>query len=159
MKNIWICLCFIYSAFCLAVSDQGCGLGDLALKKKSMVSATSRYTVNGIFSSQWFGTTTGTSGCKKHTIVKNEYKSLHFIEANQHQLMAELSQGSGNYVIGLGIAMGCLGRGLEVFGPETQKNYGRIYRKDGQTPVETLNNVRKVIRKSRVLLTHCQSKV
>lgn len=144
---------------CFAKSDQGCGLGDLALKKKSMISATGRYTLNSMFSSQWFGTTSGTSGCARHSIVKKEMKPVHYTEVNHSDLTLELAQGKGQFVDGLALVLGCKGAAVKHAGPIFQNNYEAIFKKENQSPRETLENVKDVIQKNHVLKESCHTQV
>ena len=70
-------------------SSSGCGLGWQVFKDNSLVSSSSRAITNVTFLNTG-AMTFGTSGCAKHSIVKNEAKAIHYAQANQNQLMVDL---------------------------------------------------------------------
>lgn len=80
--------------------------------------------------------TFGTSGCAQHSIVKNEKKSLHFIEANQHHLMTEMAMGKGQHLQALSELLGCE---TSSFSASMKGHYNEIFVKDDLTGVQLLN--------------------
>ncbi|MCP4912184.1 MAG: DUF3015 domain-containing protein [Oligoflexia bacterium] len=105
-----------------ADSSSGCGLGWAVFKKNSLVSSSLRATTNAFFLNT-IAMTFGTSGCAKHSIVKNEAKQLHFSETNYPQLVAQMSQGQGEYVNSMAGLMGC---DSAVFSQTMQQNFSQV---------------------------------
>jgi len=103
-------------------SSSGCGLGWAVFKKNSLVSSSLRATTNAIFLNS-IAMTFGTSGCAKHSIVKNEAKQLHFSETNYPQLVAQMSQGQGEYVNSMAGLMGC---DSAAFSQTMQQNFSQV---------------------------------
>ncbi len=122
--------------------SSGCGLGWEILKKNSLVSSFTRAAVNATFSNT-LGMTFGTSGCAKHSIVKNEAKAQHFTEANLEQIKIEMALGQGAYVSTLGLLLGC--KNEEIFNKSLKENYDAINTKYDIEASELLNNVKDTI--------------
>tara|TARA_R110002072_G_scaffold534_6_gene3934 strand:+ start:110221 stop:110694 length:474 start_codon:yes stop_codon:yes gene_type:complete len=103
-------------------SSSGCGLGWAVFKDNSLVSSSLRATTNAFFLNT-IAMTFGTSGCAKHSIVKNEKKQIHFSETNYPQLVAQMSQGQGEYMNGMAGLMGC---DSAVFSQTMQSNFSQV---------------------------------
>lgn len=151
----------ISAIFCLTIlslpsfgadSSSGCGLGWAVFKENSLVSSALRATTNGILFNATFGMTFGTSGCAKHSIVQNDKKALHFMDANKHQLMAELALGGGEYVNGLSQLMGCE---EGAFAQKLQENYGEVFTGEEQTARELVNRVQYQVISHKDLAEAC----
>jgi hypothetical protein len=111
MKNFFIVFLFFFligfSQYVLAADgSSGCGAGWYVLKKNSLVSSSLRATTNVSFLNT-VGMTFGTSNCSKHSIVQNDKKTIHFIEANQYQIVVDMARGDGEYIDALSSVMGC----------------------------------------------------
>lgn len=102
-------------------SSTGCGLGWQVAPKQSLVSATTRTITNATFSNQIFGTTSGTSGCAKHSIVKRFEESLHFANFNSDRLKIEMAQGQGEYVTAYAATFGCDSLGSTMFSQKARQ--------------------------------------
>ena len=97
---------FFISNTYAADGSSGCGAGWYILKKNSLISSLSRSFTN-VMLSNTFGMTTGTSNCAKHSIVKNDFKAIHFTENSFEQLQTEMALGEGAYLLTLADLMGC----------------------------------------------------
>jgi hypothetical protein len=108
MRLTMIILCFaIFSANAafykkkekiIPDTNVGCGAGQYVMKDSTVFSLTCRYSTNHIISTQLFGISSGTSGCRKHQIVKKDRKALYFAERNWEFLQFEMSMGQGEYL-------------------------------------------------------------
>lgn len=136
---------FTLLSFQIYATDKssGCGLGWQVLKKHSLVSSVLRSTTNGLFFNQTFGMTSGTSGCARHSLVKNESRGIHFVEANYHQLMIDMAQGKGEYLMGLAKAVDYKGD-MATFGKLIQKNYGKLFTSLNTTPLQLYQNFKNL---------------
>lgn len=132
-----------------ADTSSGCGMGYQVAPKQSLISSSTRSIVNATFSST-IGMTLGTSGCAKHSIVKNDAKGVHFAEANLNQLAIDMARGNGEYVQGFASVLGC--QNAALFGAMVQKNYIKFFPQNGTSGAELYNNVKsEVIKENRVL--------
>ncbi len=132
-------------------SSSGCGLGWQVFKKNSLISSALRSTTNAIFLNT-VAMTFGTSGCAQHSIVKNDKKSLHFMDANKHQLMTEMAYGQGEYVSGLASLMGC---DATVFSEKMKDNYQEVFVREGMQARELVNRVQAQILLNKDLANSC----
>ena len=139
------------SAFA-ADSSSGCGMGYEVAPKQSLVSSSTRSIVNATFSST-VGMTLGTSGCAKHSIVKNDAKGIHFAEANMNVLALEMARGNGEFVASFASVYGC--NNSEAFGSMVQSKYESVLPTASTSGVELYNNVKAEIRNNASLSASC----
>lgn len=123
-----------------ADKSNGCGLGWEIVKKESLASTATRQTTNA-FLPNTFSMTFGTSGCSKHSIVKNESEQQYFVEANLEQLTLDMARGEGEYLRTFAAVMGCEGSYSE-FSSAVQNGYSKIVSEDASS---VLNNVKREI--------------
>lgn len=104
--------------------SRGCGLGTLATPNKSLVSTTTAEVIDAVsFPTRPFAITSGTSGCAKHDLVKNEAQLEHYIASNLNTLKLEAAIGSGERVVALARIYGCSESATPVFVDHLKKNY------------------------------------
>ena len=103
---------------------DGCGLGWQVTDKKTYTATTTRGTTNA-FVPQTFGMTTGTLGCDKLDIGKNDKEAADYVATNFEVLKSDLARGEGEYVTALATAMGCQSSAPAV-GLQLQKNYDQV---------------------------------
>ena len=73
--------------------NVGCGAGRYVMKDPTIFSLTMRATTNQSFSTQLFGITSGTCGCRKHDIVQNrEDRRQIFWALHQEDILVEISE-------------------------------------------------------------------
>ena len=120
--------------------------------KQSLVSSSTRSIVNGTFSNT-VAMTLGTSGCAKHSIVKNDAKGIHFAEANMNVLALEMARGNGEFVTTFASVYGC--NNSEAFGSMVQSNYETVLPASNTSGVELYNNVKPQIRNNATLSASC----
>jgi hypothetical protein len=135
-----------------ADSSSGCGMGYEIAPAQSLVSSSTRSLVNGTFSNS-IAMTMGTSGCAKHSIVKNDAKGIHFAEANMNQLALEMSRGNGEFVAGFASVYGC--NNSQAFGSMVQANYESVLPASNTSGVELYNNVKAQIKNNAALSATC----
>ena len=140
------------SSLFAADSSSGCGMGYEIAKDQSLVSSSTRNLVNATFSNS-IAMTLGTSGCAKHSIVKNDAKGIHFAEANMNVLALEMARGNGEFVAGFASVYGC--NNTEAFGSMVQSNYETVLPSSNTSGVELYNNVKAQIRNNAVLSASC----
>lgn len=103
-------ICLVAFEVHSADSSRGCGVGTMAVPKKTLLGTTTAGTVEGSVCSgltRVFALTSGTSGCAQHSIIKNDVKKDIFIAVNYDQLKLESSQGKGEVLYGLASLFGC----------------------------------------------------
>jgi hypothetical protein len=135
-----------------ADSSSGCGMGYEIAPAQSLVSSSTRSLVNGTFSNS-IAMTMGTSGCAKHSIVKNDANGIHFAEANMNQLALEMSRGNGEFVAGFASVYGC--NNSQAFGSMVQANYESVLPASNTSGVELYNNVKAQIKNNAALSATC----
>lgn len=152
-KKLLMALCFglLVTPAMAGDSSSGCGLGWAVFKDNSLISSALRATTNAMFLNT-IAMTSGTSGCAKHSIVKNDKKSLHFMDANKHQLMTEMAYGQGEYVSGLAELMGC---DAAVFGQTMKEGYSDVFAREDIQPRELVNRVQAQILLNKDLAASC----
>ncbi len=159
MKLIKYAFYFIIMAsipFSLAARDtsSGCGLGWEVNDDKSFLGTTTRGTTHSTLNPS-FSMTSGTSGCDRHSVVKNDKKAIHFAEANFANLMIEMPMGNGEFLSGFARVLGC-GGALDTFERVMQENYENIYSYEEITPFEMYDNVIEQIMENDELSSSCQ---
>ena len=154
MKNIIITLIALVSATSAFSKDSssGCGMGWEVAPRQSLISSTTRSIVNATFSST-IAMTLGTSGCAKHSIVKNDAKGIHFAEANLNQLAIEMARGNGEFVTSFATVFGC--QNSTAFGSMVQANYEVVLPSEKTSGVELYNNVKAQIKNNATLASSC----
>ncbi|MBF0238906.1 MAG: DUF3015 family protein [SAR324 cluster bacterium] len=150
---LMVCMSVAVPLFARDGSD-GCGMGWDVTEEKSFLGTSTRGTTNATFSPT-FSMTSGTSGCDKHSIVRQDARGIHYAEANFSNLKMEIPQGNGEFLFGFAQVLGC-GDVTEMFGTVMQKNYEKIYSSEQITPVEMYQNVLQQIRNNDALSGSCR---
>ncbi len=101
---------------------DGCGLGWQVNDKKTYTATTTRGTTNA-FVPPTFGMTTGTMGCDKLDVGRNDKEAADYVATNFETLKSELAVGQGEYVSALAKTMNC---SSAQFGTEIQKHYDSV---------------------------------
>jgi len=120
-----------YAAFDDKVSgsdnSSGCGYGWEVTKGKTLSASSTRATTNAT-ASNTIAMTMGTSGCDKHDIVMKEKEQLHFANINHEMIIADMSQGQGEYLNSFAEVLGC---NAESFSAQAQANLEDIMASNG----------------------------
>lgn len=117
--------------------SSGCGAGWYIFKKNSLVSSSLRATTNALLLNT-VGMTFGTSNCSQHSIVKTEKEAIYFAEANQNQLMLDISRGEGEYLSAFSEIVGCK---KDFLGKSLQKSFDKIYLEESDDSVKILDRI------------------
>ncbi len=100
----------------------GCGLGSLAFGDTPGAVQILASTTNGLFGTQTFGITSGTSNCGPSLFAEG---TLHFVEANREALAKDISRGQGEAIGTLAAINRCADPA--AVGPALQRRYGDIF--------------------------------
>lgn len=106
----------------------GCGLGSVIMGKKGQISAA---TTNGLFGSQPFAITSGTSNCVPDKVESAMLEQEHFLTANLTILQKEMAQGGGETVGALSEVFGCEGNSKDVASQVLCQNHDEIFSQPG----------------------------
>jgi hypothetical protein len=101
----------------------GCGLGSMAFGAQPGAVQILAATTNGLFGTQTFGITTGTSNCGKSLFAMEGTKV--FIEGNKEALAKDAARGSGETIITLSYIAQC--KDTAQVGAALQRNYGSLF--------------------------------
>ncbi len=146
---------FLVSSTMARDGSSGCGPGWYVFKKNSLVSSSLRSTTNGFLApSVTFGMTFGTSNCTKHSIVKTEKKTIHFVTHNIHEIKAEAAKGSGDFLSAYAKTIGCKSEDHKYFSSKLKNNYNEIF-KNKASNEKVIVETYKVILSDKRLLYSC----
>ena len=131
MKKIFwasvLCGAMFVSSQAMAVDSTGCGLGSMAWRGQSgRVPQILAATTNGIFGTQTFGITFGTSGCDPNGRITGGTQKmvLAFIENNMEQYAMDAARGEGETIDTLA---GIMNVDRNVLAQKSQENFAYIF--------------------------------
>lgn len=102
--------------------DAGCGLGSLAFGSQEGVVQILAATTNGLFGTQTFGITSGTSNCGPALWAQG---TKNFVEANRDVLAKDISRGQGEAIAALTVINACADS--SAVGAALQKEFTAIF--------------------------------
>lgn len=141
-----------------ADKSRGCGPANYIAPKNTMISTSTRATSEFyLFPLNWSATSSGTSGCKKHEIVKNQEKSYYFIANNFEDLKKEIAQGQGDYLVNFASTLGCAFGDTPQLINTLKKNYQRILPTYETESDVFFDNVIKLLKSDRYLKSKCKN--
>ncbi len=122
--------------------NVGCGLGyQIFGEPKGILSQIFVATTNGSSSNQFFGITSGTSGCSKASgLVDNDTHK--FVNDNMDKLALDISQGSGESLETLAVLLKVEDK--EAFTLKLQNNFDAVFTSENITSSELIENIFKV---------------
>jgi hypothetical protein len=115
----------------------GCGLGSLVFGNQPGIVQIFAATTNGIFGSQTFGITTGTSNCQDSLTGRASVKV--FIETNKEALAKDISRGQGETLKNLATLAGCSDAPLAS--ATLQKNFIVIFPNEKVAPEQVSESI------------------
>lgn len=132
MKKLYLTSVFLGGALMLASNAQaidstGCGLGSMAWRGQSgPAPQILAVTTNGLFGTQTFGITSGTSGCDPNGRITGGTgkMTLAFIENNMEQYALDASRGQGETIDTLA---GILNIDSEKLGTISQQHFAELF--------------------------------
>jgi hypothetical protein len=101
----------------------GCGLGSIIFGNSTGIVQIFAATTNGLFGTQTFGITTGTSNCVNTGLRVENTKQ--FIQANRETVSKEVARGSGETLSSITTLAGC--SSSEAVGSTLQKEFKSIF--------------------------------
>ena len=126
----------LVSAPAQAIDSTGCGLGSMAWRGQSGIAPqVLAVTTNGIFFSQTFGITFGTSGCDPNGRVSGGTgrMALAFIQNNMEQFALDAAAGNGETIITLA---GILNVDSDELGAKAKQNFAVLFASDNVDAVD-----------------------
>ena len=123
-------------------ANTGCGLGyQLFGEQKGIVSQILTGTTNMSSFTQWFGITSGTSGCSKASgLVNNDTHK--FVDDNMDKLALDISKGSGESLNTLAVLLKVEDK--EAFSLKLQENFDKLFTSEDITSGQLIENIFKV---------------
>lgn len=125
----------------------GCGLGSIVFGNKPGIIQVLAATTNGLFGTQTFGITTGTSNCGNTGGGVASAKA--FIQTNREALAKDISRGNGETIANLATLSGCADAG--ALGGSLQKNFSSIFPSATVSDVQVSDAVVDVMRTDTAL--------
>jgi hypothetical protein len=107
----------------------GCGLGSMAFGTQPGAVQILAATTNGLFGTQTFGITTGTSNCGSGVFSQG---TKNFVDANREAVAKDISRGQGEAIGALTVINAC--QDSKAVGAALQKNFKAIF------PTESASN-------------------
>jgi hypothetical protein len=160
MKPILLSLALIAALSSTAWADSqgaGCGPGAAALRgQKGTFSITLAMTTDALlFPTNVFAVTSGTSGCKRDSVIQREQEQEFFMAANLHVLGMEMARGQGERVRALAVLMGCPVAAHESFARLTQERFGDVLAATDLPAQAVLANLKEQMGHDPVLAQAC----
>lgn len=122
--------------------NTGCGLGyQLFGEQKGIVTQIVTGTTNMSTFTQWFGITSGTSGCSKASgLVNNDTHK--FVDDNMDKLALDISKGNGESLETLATLLKVEDK--EKFATKLQENFDKLFTSEEITSGELIENIFKI---------------
>jgi len=127
----------------------GCGLGSIVFADKPGMIQVVAATLNGVWGSQTFGITSGTSNC-----VNSDKAASLFIDANRVALAGEISKGAGETISGLASIYGCSDD--NHVGAALKKNYNLIFPQASTETEVVRDSIRNILKNDQVIAGSCK---
>jgi hypothetical protein len=148
-----------FSAFAVKEYGQaGCGLGAIVIGDSPGIIQVFGATTNGLFGSQTFGITSGTSKCEEGGgggMHKASLMQETFVSLNQTNLSADVAKGGGEYLQAFSVLVGCDAANQAEFYSVAQKNHDRIFA-NGAEAATVVTNFKSVIAENAKLGAVCK---
>lgn len=134
----------------------GCGLGSILFgKDDSKLMQILAATTNGVFGSQTFGVTSGTSNCVSGGVVKAEREQAAFAEVNFQDLKRNMATGGGEFLSSFSTLLGCEDAAKPALFKMSQEKYESILPTDKTTPIQLVVGMKAQIKANARLATAC----
>lgn len=126
-------------------SNAGCGLGWAVFGDNpgSIMFELSKMTTNASLSSQAFGITSGTSGCKQPSSLFVNNETHKFVNDNMDKLALDISSGQGETLNTLAVLLKVEDKAS--FSAKLQSNFEKIYTSENVTSTDVIDNIIKVV--------------
>ncbi len=124
----------------------GCGLGSMAFGDQQGAIQIFAATTNGLFGTQTFGITTGTSNCGPGLVAQG---TKNFVDANREAVAKDISRGEGESIGALTWMNAC--KDSAQVGASLQRSFGRIFPSEAATNDEVANAILEILRTEKDL--------
>jgi hypothetical protein len=136
--------------------QAGCGLGAMLFGSdngtgKQILAATT----NGLFGTQTFGITSGTSNCTSGGIIKAEREQAAFAEVNFQDIKANMAAGGGEFLASFATLLGCEDSSKVTLAKMSQEKFEVIVPGTSTTPIQMLTTIKQQIKDSPTLAASC----
>ncbi len=118
----------------------GCGLGSLAFGNQKGGIQILAATTNGLFGTQTFGITTGTSNCGPGLLAMG---TKNFVEANREALAKDISRGQGEAIGAITVINAC--KDSHAVGAALQRSFGAIFPSENATSDEVTEAILRTL--------------
>ena len=125
----------------------GCGLGSMAFGNQKGAIQILAATTNGLFGTQTFGITSGTSNCGESVVGLSGTKT--FIEANRDALAKDMSRGSGETISALSHLAGCAD--AKAVGAKLQQSFQAVFPEQSISDEAVSSNVISTLKADKTL--------
>ncbi len=120
--------------------EAGCGLGSMAFGNQPGMVQVLAATTNGLFGTQTFGITTGTSNCGPGLFAMG---TKNFVEANREIVAKDIARGQGEAIGALTQINACADS--SAVGAALQQNYATIFPSEKATSEDVTNAILKTL--------------
>ena len=127
--------------------SAGCGLGSLIFEPGTGFTQVFAATTNGLFGTQTFGITSGTSNCAGGSGGSASAKA--FVETNRVALAKDIARGQGETIEGLAKLAGCAAPA--AVGSSLQRRFDQIFSNVAASDSEVSDNVIEALRTDATL--------
>jgi hypothetical protein len=134
----------------------GCGLGSMLFgNDNTTLMQVLGATTNGLFGSQTFGITSGTSNCTAGGVVKAEREQAAFAEVNFQDLKRNMAAGGGEFLTSFSTLLGCEDSAKPVFFKMAQDKYEAILPTEKSGAIDLVVGVKAQIKADARLISAC----
>jgi hypothetical protein len=133
----------------------GCGLGSMAFHENTMGQQILAATTNGLFGTQTFGITSGTSNCASGGIIKAQREQAAFAEVNFQDLKRNMAAGGGEFLTSFASLLGCEDSAKPALAQMAQAKYELILPTATATPMQLVAGVKTQINADTRLAGSC----
>jgi hypothetical protein len=134
----------------------GCGLGALLFgNDNTVLMQVLATTTNGVFGSQTFGITSGTSNCTMGGVVKAEREQAAFAEVNFQDLKRNMAAGGGEFLTSFSTLLGCEESAKPALFHMTQAKYETLVPSEKTGPIDVVVAIKAQIKADARLANAC----
>ncbi len=125
----------------------GCGLGTMALgdNPPTLISELGATFLNGLFGTQTFGITSGTSECERPADFASNARIQQYVADNIDQLAADIAVGQGESLNALADLMSVQANDRAALYTSLQSNFDNIFTTSAVSSTDVVKNLDKVI--------------
>jgi len=148
-----------FSGATFAVDNVGgCGWGSKVFDgKQGLAPQVLAATSNGLYGTNTFGMTSGTSGCTSDGIVTSNWQTAMFIDGNKKKLARDMSQGHGETLESFAALIGVEESHKSTFFKMTKTNFDKIYTSEDVSAPKIRANILALIKSDAELSVYSKT--